>query len=169
MRRMILFLIMLLMSGVWLEMAEAGIRGHRSHARARVANRSVHRNVHRNINRNVHRNINRNVHRHIDRDFDIDIDRPWLRPIGWAIDDDPDWGWGSFAAGAAIKAAVDDDDDDNDVVVVTAPPIGTVVGRLPPSCSRVSSEGKTLYRCDHVYYRPVYQGSNLVYQVVRYR
>jgi len=84
--------------------------------------------------------------------------------------DDPGWGWGSFATGAAVGATTAAAgaaiaNSHPDTVVVAAPPVGSVVSTLPPSCS-MAAGGPTLYSCDGVYYQPFYSGSNLVYQVV---
>lgn len=43
---------------------------------------------------------------------------------------------------------------------------GTVVHALPAHCDRVRVRGSTYHRCDHIYYAPRYQGSNLVYVAV---
>jgi hypothetical protein len=132
--------------------------------------RDVSRNVNRarDINRSANINRNLNVSRDIDidRDIDLDIDRHG----GWLVeDDDIDWGWGAFAAGAAgaaVGAAVANASEPDVVVVPTA---GTVVASIPSSCSVVPAGSTSLYACGNVYYQPVYQGSTLVYQVVNYR
>jgi hypothetical protein len=106
--------------------------------------------------------LNRDVDRDIDRD--VDIHGGWGG--GWYHDDN-DWGWGSFAAGAAIGAvgaAVVDDDD----TVVIMPSTGGYVAALPSNCEvTTGGGGPTLYECDGVYYQPTYQGATLMYQVVQ--
>jgi hypothetical protein len=169
MRRIAVSFIIFLISGGWLVSAEAAIArgggGMRPHVQNRSANISRANintaNINRaNINRNV-ANVNRNVN--VNRDIDVH---------GWhgGYWDDPGWGWGSFATGAAVGAttaavgaAIADHDD---TVVVTPPVAGTVVATLPPSCSMVTMGGPTTYNCGGVYYQPYYSGSNLVYHVV---
>jgi hypothetical protein len=46
-----------------------------------------------------------------------------------------------------------------------APPIGTIVTALPPGCVTSPHGGTEYYNCGGVYYRPAFQGSNLVYVV----
>jgi hypothetical protein len=132
------------------------------------AARSTTGNVNRGVDRTANRNVNRDVNRDIERDFegDIDIDGGW----GGLYYDDPGWGWGSFAAGAAgvaagaaIGAAIDDDDD---VVVVNTPAAGNYVSTIPSGCALESSGGATIYNCGGVLYEPYYEGSTLVYRVV---
>jgi hypothetical protein len=53
-------------------------------------------------------------------------------------------------------------------VVVQAPAVGTVIPTLPGGCATVSAGGAMIYNCSNVYYRPYYQGAQLVYQVVTY-
>jgi hypothetical protein len=50
--------------------------------------------------------------------------------------------------------------------IVVQPPIGAVVTSIPDGCSVVS--GSTFYNCSGVVYEPFYQGSDIVYRVVRY-
>jgi hypothetical protein len=178
MRTRISVLLILLLSGIWVVCAEAKIARGGGGMRSAVGNRSgganisrsnVNRgsvqrgNIDRNVNRNVNRDINRNINRDIDRDIDVDVDG-WGRGFYY---DDHDWGWGSFAAGAAagaIGAAIIDDEPDT---VVVAPSTGTYVTTLPPGCAVVSDGGGTIYDCNGVYYQPSYQGSSLMYQVVQ--
>jgi hypothetical protein len=47
--------------------------------------------------------------------------------------------------------------------VVVAPPVGAIVNYLPDGCTMSGN----YYNCSGIYYQPVYQGSTLVYQVVR--
>ncbi len=46
-----------------------------------------------------------------------------------------------------------------------APPVGTVVNKLPSGCVSSPKGGIEYYNCGGVYYRPVVQGNNLVYMV----
>jgi hypothetical protein len=52
--------------------------------------------------------------------------------------------------------------------IVIAPPIGAVVPSLPDGCSATNQGGVIYYDCSGVVYQPFYQGSSLVYRVVRY-
>ena len=133
-----------------------------------------------NINRgnvnagNVNRgNVNRgNVNRgNVNRQFNnADINRN-VNANGWGnhfVADDPHWGWGSFAGGAAAAAtgaAVGAAVANRDNVAAAAPAAGTVVGTLPSGCSAANTD-QALYSCGGVQYQPAYDGSNLVYQAV---
>jgi hypothetical protein len=44
-------------------------------------------------------------------------------------------------------------------------PVGTVVGALPPGCVSAPISGVEYYLCSGTYYRPAFQGNNLVYVV----
>jgi hypothetical protein len=44
-------------------------------------------------------------------------------------------------------------------------PVGTVVGALPPGCVSAPISGVEYYLCSGNYYRPAFQGNNLVYVV----
>jgi hypothetical protein len=44
--------------------------------------------------------------------------------------------------------------------------VGTRVYSLPGGCTRVISRGVTYHHCGGVYYRPSYEGNNVVYVVV---
>ncbi|WP_415881141.1 hypothetical protein [Leptolyngbya sp. Cla-17] len=46
--------------------------------------------------------------------------------------------------------------------------MGAVVRALPGGCSATLEGGVTYYNCGGVIYKPFYQGSNVVYEVVRY-
>jgi len=46
-----------------------------------------------------------------------------------------------------------------------APPVGTVVTKLPSGCVSSPKGGIEYYNCGGVFYRPVVQGNNLVYMV----
>ena len=184
MQRKIAILMIFLFCGVWLMSAEARVGRGGGGARAGVQNRSAgasrgnissgnvsRQNVPRtgtNINRGADRNVNRDINRDVNRDIDrdVDIDGGW----GGYHYDDPGWGWGSFAAGAAAGAitgaVVNEAYDDDDTVIINTPSTGSYVSTLPPGCADVSSGGDTMYDCNGVLYQPFYQGSTLVYQVV---
>jgi hypothetical protein len=86
---------------------------------------------------------------------------------------DNDWNWGSFAAGAAVGVATTAvvaaaTRPSSTTVVVQAPAVGTVIGTLPGGCATVATGGAVIYQCSNTYYRPYYQGTQLVYQVVTY-
>jgi len=46
-----------------------------------------------------------------------------------------------------------------------APPVGTMVPELPSGCVSSPKNGIEYYNCGGVYYRPAFQGNNLVYVV----
>ena len=50
--------------------------------------------------------------------------------------------------------------------VATAAAIGTIIYTLPPACSRVVVNGVTYEHCGDVWYRPVYRGNQVVYEIV---
>jgi hypothetical protein len=52
------------------------------------------------------------------------------------------------------------------VVVVKPPPVGAVVVALPPACTSLTVGGVLYQNCGGVYYRPEFQGPQLVYTVV---
>jgi hypothetical protein len=52
------------------------------------------------------------------------------------------------------------------VGATTAVVIGTRVATLPPSCTTVIAAGVTYHQCSGAYYRPYYQGTEVVYVVV---
>jgi hypothetical protein len=195
MRRASIYLIIFLLSGLWLGSAEAqrgrggggggragGLSGGGGISRGggdmqpRVQNRSVGNVSSANIDRtNVNRsnlnsaNVNRNVtntNRNVNVDRDVDVHGGWNGGY-W---DDHDWGLGSFAAGAAVGATTAAVGaavaDHNDTVVVAPPPAGTVVATLPSSCEMVGTSGTAIYNCDGAFYRPYYSGSSLVYEAV---
>lgn len=136
-------------------------------------NANINRNADVNVNRNADVNVNRDVN--VDRDVNVSGYHGGYRGGYVVYDDDPGWNWGAFAAGAAvgvagtaIGAAATHDEPSTTTVVTTAPPpaAGTIVGTLPGGCTSVASGGGTLYNCNNVYYKPYYQGTALVYQVV---
>jgi outer membrane usher protein FimD/PapC len=141
--------------------AQVGRRG--GGQRVNVQNRSanVNRNYNANVNRNVNVNVNRNVNVH-----------GGCYNCGYYHDNN--WNWGSFAAGAAVGVATTavvaaaTRPSSSTTVVVQAPAVGAVVPALPGGCATISSGGAMIYNCSNVYYRPYYQGTQLVYQVVTY-
>jgi outer membrane usher protein FimD/PapC len=146
-------------------MAQLGRHG--SGTRVNVQNRSA--NVNRNSNVNVNRNANVNVNRNVNVNVN-DHGGCW----NCGYNHDNNWNWGSFAAGAAVGAvttaavASAAHSSSSTTVVVAAPSVGTLVPTLPAGCTSVSAGGTVVYNCNSVYYRPSYQGAQLVYQVVTY-
>jgi outer membrane usher protein FimD/PapC len=146
-------------------MAQLGRHG--SGTRVNVQNRSA--NVNRNSNVNVNRNANVNVNRNVNVNVN-DHGGCW----NCGYNHDNNWNWGSFAAGAAVGAvttaavASAAHSSSSTTVVVAAPSVGALVPALPAGCTTVSAGGTVVYNCNSVYYRPSYQGTQLVYQVVAY-
>lgn len=56
---------------------------------------------------------------------------------------------------------------DSNKYMVVAPPVGAVVTYLPATQEVRYYEGTKYHFFSNVYYRPIYRGSDLVYQVVR--
>ena len=138
--------------------AQLGRRG--GGTRVNVQNRSA--NVNRNYNANV--NVNRNVN--------VNVHGGGCYNCGGYYHDN-NWNWGSFAAGAAVGVATtaivaSATRPAQTTVVVAAPAIGSMVPTLPGGCATVNAGGGVVYQCSNVYYRPYYQGTSLVYQVVTY-
>jgi hypothetical protein len=145
--------------------------GTRENVQNRSANRNVNQNVNRNVNRDVNVNRNRDVNINTDRDVDVNVNRGYgYNRGGVVVVDDNHWGWGEFAAGAAVGVAAGAiaGAAAASPAVVAVPAMGTVVGGLPGGCATVATAGAVIYNCNSVYYRPYYQGASLVYQVVRY-
>jgi hypothetical protein len=139
-----------------------------------AANRSVNNNRNTNNNANVNRNYNSNVN--VNRNVNVNVNNSYhgggCYNCGGYYHDDG-WNWGSFAAGAAVGVATTAavaaaTRPETQTVVVTAPAVGSVVTGLPGGCAAVGAGGTTIYNCSNVYYRPYYQGTSLVYQVVTY-
>jgi hypothetical protein len=124
-------------------------------------NTNVNRNVNVNQNVNVNRNVNVNTNYHGGGCYNCG---------GYYHDND--WNWGSFAAGAAVAATttavVAAATRPSTTVVVAPPAVGTMVTALPGGCTAIDTGGGAMYNCSNVYYRPYYQGTALVYQVVTY-
>ena len=183
--RIVLFLILLL-SGFWVVIAEAGIARGGGGMRSGVGNRSTAvsqgnigggGNISRgnigggNINRgdinrqNVQRNVDRtDINRNVNVNRDVDINSGWGR--GYYYDDNH-WGWGSFAAGAAVGAVGAAAAYDHPDTVVVAPSTGGYVSTLPSDCYATDEGGRPVYNCNGVYYQPTYQGSSLMYEPVQ--
>jgi outer membrane usher protein FimD/PapC len=154
--------------------------------RSAGANRANDANLNRNNNANVNRNVNNNanVNRNVNVNQDINVNRNvnvntnyhgGCYNCGGGYYHDDGWNWGSFAAGAAVGvattaavSAATRPEPTNTTVVVQAPAVGTMVPALPGGCSTISTGGAMIYNCSSVYYRPYYQGTTLVYQVVTY-
>ncbi len=146
---------------------------HGGGQRAQVQNRSANMNRNNNINRNT--NVNRNANVNVNRNVNVNVNNSYhgggcYNCGGYYHDND--WNWGSFAAGAAVgvatTAVVAAATRPSTTVVVAAPAIGTVVPALPGGCAIVNTGAAQFYNCSNVYYRPYYQGTTLVYQVVTY-
>jgi hypothetical protein len=157
----------------------AGIARGGGASRVNVQNRSANVNQNRNVNVNRNANVNRNVNvnQNVNVNRDVDVHRTYYggRYYGGPVVVE-DNNWGSFAAGAAVgavagavtTAAVASAGQPSTTAVVTAPALGTTVTALPGTCSQVAAGGAVIYNCANTYYQPFYQGSTLVYQVVRY-
>jgi hypothetical protein len=148
--------------------AVAQVGRHGGGQRAVVQNRSS--NVNRNSNANVNRNVNVNQNVNVNRNVNVNVHGGCYN---CGYNHDNGWNWGSFAAGAAVGVATTAvvaaaTRPPSTTVVVAAPAIGTVIPTLPGSCATVAAGGAMIYNCSNVYYRPYYQGTQLVYQVVTY-
>lgn len=136
-------------------------------------NANVNRNY--NNNANVNRNVNVNQNVNVNRNVNVNTN---YHGYGGCYNcggyyHDNGWNWGSFAAGAAVgtvttAAVAAATRPATNTVVVSSPAVGSVVTALPGGCSTITSAGAMIYNCSSVYYRPYYQGSTLVYQVVTY-
>ena len=136
-------------------------------------NANVNRNY--NNNANVNRNVNVNNNVNVNRNVNVNVNNNYHGGGGCynCYYHDNDWNWGSFAAGAAVGVATTAvvaaaTRPPSTTVVVAAPAVGTMVPALPGGCANINSGGVVLYNCNNVYYRPFYQGTTLVYQVVTY-
>ena len=135
-------------------------------------NRNTNVNQNANVNRNVNVNQNVNVNRNVNVNTNVNVHGGYYG--GCCYHEDNDWNWGSFAAGAAVgvatTAAVAAATRPSSTTVVTTSTVavGSIVPALPGSCSSISTGGAVIYNCSNIYYRPYYQGTSLVYQVVTY-
>jgi hypothetical protein len=137
------------------------------HSQVAVGNRSYNQNVNVNRNANVNRNVNVNQNVNVNRNVDVH-GYGYRGPV---VVEDNSWNYGAFAAGAATAAvagAAIHAATEPHAAVVAAPAVGTVVTALPGSCATVAAGGAMVYNCGGGYYRPFYQGTTLVYQVVTY-
>jgi outer membrane usher protein FimD/PapC len=150
--------------------ASAQVGRHGGGQRVNVQNRSA--NVNRNFsnNTNINRNVNVNQNVNVNRNVNVDVHGGCYN---CGYHNDNNWNWGSFAAGAAVGAvttaavASAAHSSSNTTVVVQAPAVGAVIP-APGGCATIASGGAMIYQCSNVYYRPYYQGTQLVYQVVTY-
>lgn len=136
-------------------------------------NANVNRNY--NNNANVNRNVNVNQNVNVNRNVNVNTNyHGGCYNCGGGYYNDNSWNWGSFAAGAAVGVATTaavsaaTRPATTNTVIVQAPAVGTMVQALPGGCSSISTGGAVVYNCSNVYYRPYYQGTTLVYQVVTY-
>jgi hypothetical protein len=150
----------------------ARVGAYGNHPQVNVQNRTTHQSVNQNVNVNRNTNVNRNVNvnNNVNVNRNVDVHGGYY---GGVVVHDNDWNWGSFAAGAAagvvtgavVGAATS---HSSTTTVVAAPGIGTVVTALPGNCAVVAGAAGSIYSCNNIYYRPYYQGTSLVYQVVTY-
>lgn len=161
--------------------AQARVGGYGDRGQVDVQNRTTNHsinqnaNVNRNLNNNTNVNRNVNVNQNVNVNRDVNVNTNYHGGYyggGAVVYNDNSWNWGSFAAGAAagaVTGAVVGAATHPATTVVAAPvAVGTVVTTLPGGCAGVTAAGGTIYNCGNVYYRPYYQGSSLVYQVVTY-
>jgi outer membrane usher protein FimD/PapC len=140
---------------------------HGDGQRAVVQNRSSNVNRNYNSNTNVNRNVHVNRNVNVNRNLNVNVHGGCYN-CGYH---DNDWNWGSFAAGAPVGVATTAvvaaaTRPSSTTVVVQAPAVGTVIGTLPGGCE--TTGGAVIYHCSSAYYRPYYQGTQLVYQVMTY-
>jgi hypothetical protein len=148
----------------------AQVGRHGGGQRAVVQNRSSNVNRNYNNNANINRNVNVNQNVNVNRNVNVNVHGGCYN-CGYYHDNS--WNWGSFAAGAAVGVATTAvvaaaTRPPSTTVVVQAPAVGTVIPTLPGGCATVAAGGAVIYQCSNVYYRPYYQGTQLVYQVVTY-
>jgi len=144
--------------------AQLGRRG--AGTRVNVQNRSA------NVNRNYNANVNRNANVNVNRNVNVNVHGGGCYNCG-GYNHDNNWNWGSFAAGAAVGVATtaivaSATRPAQTTVVVASPAVGTMVPTLPGGCATMNTGTAVVYQCSNVYYRPYYQGTSLVYQVVTY-
>ena len=138
-------------------------------------NTNVNRNNNANVNRNYNQNVNVNRDVNVNRNVNVNVNNNVNVHGGYyggcCYHEDNDWG--AFAVGAAVgvatTAAVAAATRPSTTTVVTnTVAIGSVVPTLPGGCTTIANGSAVVYQCSNVYYRPYYQGSTLVYQVVTY-
>ena len=152
-----------------ISLSDAHIRGYANQGRVAVGNRNYNGNANVNRSANVNRNVNVNQNVNVNRN--VNVHGGYYGSGCCYYHDDPNWG--AFAAGTAVGVATTAavaaaTRPSSTTVVVQAPPVGTTIGVLPGGCATVSAPGAVIYNCNNVYYRPFYQGTTLVYQVVTY-
>jgi hypothetical protein len=148
---------------------QARVQRYGNEGRVQVGNRSA--NVNQNYNRNTNVNRNVNVNNNVNVNRNVNVHGGYYGGGCCYYHDDPNWG--AFAAGAAVGVATTAavaaaTSHPSTTVVVQAPPLGSTIGVLPGGCATVTVSGGVIYNCNNVYYRPFYQGTSLVYQVVTY-
>lgn len=127
--------------------SKVNVSNNRNNISNRVNNANVNRfsNNNINVNRrntvvNVNRNVNIRVSRYYDNGYDNDV--------------------GNFVAGAVVGGII------GSAVTRAAQPtvvIGSSITTLPSGCTTIITNDVTYHRCGTAYYRPYYDGSNLVY------
>jgi hypothetical protein len=160
--------------GIWLILSpiQARVHDYANQGRVSVGNRSANVNQNFNRNTNVNRNVNVNNNVNVNRNVNVNVHRGYYGGGCCAYHDD--WNWGSFAAGAVVGVATTavvaaaTSSHNTTVVAAPVPAMGTIVGALPGGCTVISAPGTAIYNCNSIYYRPYYQGSSLVYQIVTY-
>ena len=171
-----------LISMVFIQILPARVARSGNNSQVAVQNRSrnvnqnqnVNRNTNVNQNANINRNVNVNNNVNVNRNVDVNVHGGYYG--GCCYHEDNDWNWGSFAAGAAVGVATTaavaaaTRPASTTTVVTTAPAVavGSIVPALPGGCETVATGGAVIYHCSSIYYRPFYQGTTLVYQVVTY-
>jgi hypothetical protein len=146
------------------------VPSYQNQSHVAVGNRSANVNRNYNQNANINRNVNVNNNVNVNRNVNVNVHGGYNGGGCCYYHNDPNWG--AFAAGAAVgvatTAVVAAATRPSTTVVVQAPAVGSTIGILPGGCSTVSAPGTVIYSCNNVYYRPFYQGTSLVYQVVTY-
>ena len=172
------FLILL----IWVQVGFARVARSGNNSQVAVQNRSHNVNQNANVNRNANLNRNTNVNNNTNINRNVDVNRNVNVNVnthggyygGCCYYHDNDWNWGSFAAGAAVGVATTaavaaaTRPASTTTVVTTAPAVGSIVNVLPGGCGSVAAGGGVIYNCNNIYYRPYYQGTTLVYQIVTY-
>jgi hypothetical protein len=145
---------------------QGGNRNLNEHANTN-ANRNYNQNT--NVNRNVNVNNNVNVNRNVNVNNNAYVHGGYYGGCCYHEDNN----WGAFAAGAAVGVATTAvaaaaTRPATTTVVTNTVAVGSIVPSLPGECATIANGNTVVYQCSNVYYRPFYQGSQLVYQVVTY-
>ena len=139
-----------------------------NHSTGFNGNTSRNANVNRNYNQNTNVNHNVNVNRNINVNTNVNVHGGYYGGCCYHEDNNV----GAFVAGAVIgagtTAAVAAATRPSTTVVTNTVAIGSIIPTLPGGCTTVAAGSAVIYQCSNVYYRPYYQGSSLVYQVVTY-